>query len=165
MTGTSPVSLVDRIRRHLVGLKMPRALEVLDHTLRRLECGEIGAPEALLGEELTLREGRRVRAALKMSRLLNIKTLTGFDFSFQPSLNRILTLAQLEFIDRHEVVHFIGQPGCGKTHLALALGVEAVKSGLLRHPGRHRQFARQSGAGGYLARTPALPVPAATADR
>jgi DNA replication protein DnaC len=130
----SPAGLVDRIRHHLVGLKMPRALEVLDHILRRLECGEIGAPEALealLGEELTLREGRRVRAALKMGRLLNIKTLTGFDFSFQPSLdrNRILTLAQLEFIDRHEVVHFIGQPGCGKTHLALALGVEAVKAG------------------------------------
>jgi DNA replication protein DnaC len=134
MNGTSPAGLVDRIRHHLVGLKMPRALEVLDHILRRLECGEIGAPEALealLGEELTLREGRRVRAALKMGRLLNIKTLTGFDFSFQPSLdrNRILTLAQLEFIDRHEVVHFIGQPGCGKTHLALALGVEAVKAG------------------------------------
>lgn len=134
MTGTSPAGLVDRIRHHLVGLKMPRALEVLDHILRRLECGEIGAPEALealLGEELTLREGRRVRAALKMGRLLTIKTLTGFDFSFQPSLdrNRILTLAQLEFIDRHEVVHFIGQPGCGKTHLALALGVEAVKAG------------------------------------
>ena len=134
MNGTPPAGLVDRIRHHLVGLKMPRALEVLDHILRRLECGEIGAPEAqeaLLGEELTLREGRRVRAALKMGRLLNIKTLTGFDFSFQPSLdrNRILTLAQLEFIDRHEVVHFIGQPGCGKTHLALALGVEAVKAG------------------------------------
>ena len=31
--------------------------------------------------------------------------------------------------DRHEAVHFLGQPGCGKTHLALALGVEAVKSG------------------------------------
>ena len=134
MNGTPPAGLVDRIRHHLVGLKMPRALEVLDHILRRLECGEIGAPEALealLGEELTLREGRRVRAALKMGRLLTIKTLTSFDFSFQPSLdrNRILTLAQLEFIDRHEVVHFIGQPGCGKTHLALALGVEAVKAG------------------------------------
>jgi DNA replication protein DnaC len=134
MDGVSPAGLVDRIRHHLVGLKMPRALEVLDQILRRLECGEIGAPEALealLGEELTLREGRRIRAALKMGRLLTIKTLTGFDFAFQPSLdrNRILTLAQLDVIDRHEVVHFIGQPGCGKTHLALALGVEAVKAG------------------------------------
>jgi DNA replication protein DnaC len=113
---------------------MPRALEVLDHTMRQLERGEIGALEAidaLLGEELTLREGRRVKAALKMGRLVTIKTLAGFDFAFQPSLdrNRILALAQLEFIDRHEVVHFLGQPGCGKTHLAIALGVEAVKAG------------------------------------
>jgi DNA replication protein DnaC len=133
--GDEPVpSTIDQVRRHLVGLKMPRALEVLDHTMRQLERGEIGALEAidaLLGEELTLREARRVKAALKMGRLVTIKTLAGFDFAFQPSLdrNRILALAQLEFIDRHEVVHFLGQPGCGKTHLAIALGVEAVKAG------------------------------------
>ena len=113
---------------------MPRALEVLEHLLRQLERGEISALEAidsLLAEELSLRESRRVKAALKMGRLLTIKTLAGFDFTFQPSLdrNRILTLAQLDFIDRHEVVHFLGQPGCGKTHLAIALGVEAVKAG------------------------------------
>jgi DNA replication protein DnaC len=129
----SPATL-DRIRRHLVGLSMPRALEVLEHILRRIERGEISALEAidtLLGEELTLREGRRVRSALKMGRLLTIKTLSGFDFAFQPSLDRdrIMALAQLDFVDRHEAVHFLGQPGCGKTHLALALGVEAVKSG------------------------------------
>jgi DNA replication protein DnaC len=129
----SPATL-DRIRRHLVGLNMPRALEVIEHILRRIERGEISALEAidtLLGEELTLREGRRVRSALKMGRLLTIKTLSGFDFSFQPSLDRdrITALAQLDFVERHEAVHFLGQPGCGKTHLALALGVEAVKSG------------------------------------
>ena len=129
----SPATL-DRIRRHLVGLNMPRAFEVIEHILRRIERGEISALEAidtLLGEELTLREGRRVRSALKMGRLINIKTLSGFDFSFQPSLDRdrIMALAQLDFVDRHEAVHFLGQPGCGKTHLALALGVEAVKSG------------------------------------
>jgi DNA replication protein DnaC len=132
-TAASPATL-DRIRRHLVGLNMPRALEVIEHILRRIERGEISALEAidtLPGEELTLREGRRVRSALKMGRLINIKTLSGFDFSFQPSLDRdrIMALAQLDFVDRHEAVHFLGQPGCGKTHLALALGVEAVKSG------------------------------------
>jgi hypothetical protein len=80
---------------------MLRALEILDHTVRRLERGAIEAIDALLGEELTLREGRRVKAALKMGRLLSINTLSGFDFSFQPSLdrNRIFMLAQLEFID------------------------------------------------------------------
>ena len=43
---TAPATL-DRIRRHLVGLKMPRALEVLEHTVRQLERGEISALEAL----------------------------------------------------------------------------------------------------------------------
>jgi hypothetical protein len=38
-----------------------------------------------------------------------VKTLAGFDFSFQPSLDRerILALAQLGFIERNEVVHFL----------------------------------------------------------
>jgi DNA replication protein DnaC len=125
---------LDRIRTSLIGLRMPRALEALDHTVRRIERGELTALEAidgLLAEELSLRENRRVKAALKMGRLLNVKTLAGFDFTFQPSLdrNRILALAELDFIDRHEVVHFLGQPGCGKTHLAIALAVEAVKAG------------------------------------
>jgi DNA replication protein DnaC len=127
-------SASERIRQHLVGLKMPRSLEMLDHVQRQLERGEISpldAIDALLGEELSLREGRRVKTALKMGRLLSIKTLAGFDFSFQPSLdrNRIMAIAQLDFVDRHEVVHFLGQPGCGKTHLAIALAVEAVQAG------------------------------------
>lgn len=133
MSAGAPTTL-ERIRHHLVGLKMPRALEILDQIMRQLERGEISALEAiehLLDEELTLREGRRVKAALKMGRLVNVKTLSSFDFSFQPSLdrNRILALAQLDFIDRNEAIHFLGQPGCGKTHLALALAVEAVKAG------------------------------------
>lgn len=124
----------ERIRRSMVGLRMPRALEVLDRTLAQIDRGEIGAVEAidvLLAEELTVREGRRIKAALKMGRLATIKTLAGFDFTFQPSLDRhrILSLAQLEFMARHEVIHFLGQPGCGKTHLAIALGVEAVRAG------------------------------------
>jgi DNA replication protein DnaC len=43
--------------------------------------------------------------------------------------NRILALAELDFVARKEVVHFLGPPGTGKTHLAIALGVEAVKAG------------------------------------
>jgi DNA replication protein DnaC len=125
--------VLDRIRRTLVGLKMPRALEMLDHSVRRLERGEASALEvidALLAEELTLRESRRIKTALMMARLSIIKTLAGFDFTFQPSLDRdrILTLAELQFIDRNEVVHLLGPPGTGKSHLAVALGIEAVKA-------------------------------------
>ncbi len=125
---------IERIRRHLVGLRMPRALETLDHVVQQLERGQVSAIEAidtLLAEEITIREGRRVKAALQMARLATVKTLSGFDFSFQPSLdrNRIMALAGLDFIDRHEMVHFIGQSGTGKSHLATALGVEAVRAG------------------------------------
>src|SRR3954471_14354466 len=129
-----PEAPIERIRGHLVGLRMPRALETLDHVVQQLEHGQISAIEAievLLAEEITIRESRRIKAALQMARLATVKTLTGFDFSFQPSLdrNRIMTLAGLDFIDRREVVHFIGQSGTGKTHLASALGVEAIRAG------------------------------------
>src|SRR6202047_2822603 len=113
---------------------MPRALEVLDATLRRIEQGEIDGIEAiddLLAEELSLRENRRVKAALRMARLPILKTLAGFDFSFQPSLdrNRIMALAGLAFITRAEVIHLLGPPGTGKSPLATALAVEAVRAG------------------------------------
>jgi DNA replication protein DnaC len=102
--------------------------------VQRLEKGEIGALEAierLLAEEFTLRESRRIGVALSTARLMPPKTLESFDFRFQPSLDRdrILTLAQLDFIGRAEVVHFLGPPGTGKSHLATALGVAAVKAG------------------------------------
>lgn len=125
---------LDRIRGALVGLKMPRALEALDHTMQKLEQGKISGIEALdvlLSEEYATRETRRIDVALKTAKLMPIKTLEGFDFSFQPSLDRerIAALAQLDFIRRAEVVHFLGPPGTGKSHLATALGVAAVKAG------------------------------------
>ena len=105
--------VTERIRQSLVSLHMARALETLDQVLSRLEKGEMTAIEAidaLLAEELTLREGRRIGVGLRTARLTPIKTLESFDFSFQPSLDRhrIMALAQLEFINRAEVLHFLG---------------------------------------------------------
>ena len=125
---------LEDLRRNLVALRMPRALEVLSDLLLRLERGELSTIEAidgLLAEELAVRQGRRIKAAMRMARLSAVKTLASFDFSFQPSLdrNRVMTLAQLDFIDRRDALHLMGPPGTGKTHLALALGLEAVRAG------------------------------------
>lgn len=108
--------LVDNIRASLLGLRMPRALEMLDHTVQRLEKGEIGAIEAidgLLSEEFNCREDRRVGVALTTARLTPPKTLESFDFTFQPSLDRdrIMALAQLDFVTRAEVVQRLARAG------------------------------------------------------
>ena len=114
---------------------MPRALEILDVTMRGIERGEIERPRshrcAAHRGTHRAREPARQDGAHDGPALGTIKTLAGFDFAFQPSLdkNRILALAELQFIDRAEVVHLIGPPGTGKSHLSLALGVEAVKAG------------------------------------
>ena len=123
-----------RVRQHLVQLKLACALEVLDDTMARVEQGTLSVLEAidvLLSDECANRETRRIKAARMTARLTQVKTLESFDFSFQPSLdrNRILTLAQLGFIERHQSIHFLGPPGVGKSHLALALGMEAIKAG------------------------------------
>src|SRR5215472_12394334 len=127
------LSVLERIRRTLVALRMPRALELLDDVVQQLERGQLSALElldTLLAEELSVRESSRIKAALRMGRLTTIKTLSSFDFAFQPSLERerVLALAELQFVDRREAVHFLGPPGTGKSHLALALGVEAIKA-------------------------------------
>jgi DNA replication protein DnaC len=125
---------IEQISRHLVGLKMPRALEVLQSTLAGIEQGDVSvlqAIESLLGEEYSTRESRSIKMALRTARLTTIKTISGYDFSFQPSLdkNRILALAELGFVERRQCVQLLGPPGTGKSHLAIALGVEAVKAG------------------------------------
>ena len=125
---------LDAIETLLVRLKLVRALEVVRDLVRQLEAGELSALELivqLLGEEQAARETRRLKAAYMTARLTQPKTLESFDFSFQPSLDksRVLALAELGFIERAEVVHLLGPPGTGKSHLATALGFEAVKAG------------------------------------
>ena len=132
--GVGAASQLDAIETLLVRLKLVSALEVVRDLVRQLEAGELSALELIvqrLGEEQAARETRRVKAAFMTARLTQLKTLEGFDFSFQPSLdkNRVLAPAQLGLIERAEVVHLLGPPGTGKSHLATALGFEAVKAG------------------------------------
>ncbi|PVE20189.1 AAA family ATPase, partial [Microvirga sp. KLBC 81] len=47
MSLSESISTLERIRLSLVGLRMPRALEVLDQTLRRIETGDFSALDAI----------------------------------------------------------------------------------------------------------------------
>ena len=72
-----------------------------------------------------------MQTAKKMSGLAREKSLEGFDFSFQPGLDRarILELSTLRFLAGRENIIFLGPPGLGKSHLAAALGLKAVEQG------------------------------------
>lgn len=85
----------------------------------------------VLETEVMAKEEKRAATHLKFSGLPVGKTLEGFDFSFQPSINKgqIDTLSTCEFVTRKENVLIFGPPGVGKTHLAAGLGIKAIECG------------------------------------
>ncbi len=86
----------------------------------------------LVDSELAVRRERYLKTRTRLAHLPFHKTLEQFDFSFQPSIDdrQIRELSTLRFAYDASNVIFLGPPGVGKTHLAVALGVEAIRQGL-----------------------------------
>jgi DNA replication protein DnaC len=86
----------------------------------------------LLDDELERRSQTRLARRLTQSGCDSHKTLADFDFSVAPGINRTLIqdLATCTFVARHENVLLCGPTGVGKSHLANALGIEALKRDL-----------------------------------
>ena len=126
--------VMDRLQANLSRLRLPRISQVLEAIVQTGESqgySHLQVLDALLEEEVACKEQRRLDTTLKISGLPFIKTLDDFDFTFQPHLDRRLvnSLFDLTFLSRHENVLFLGPPGVGKTHLAVALAVKACQSG------------------------------------
>ena len=87
--------------------------------------------ELLVCDEHLNRARNRQADLTKRARFPQHKTIEEFNFSWQPNLNRqsIYALGTCEFIRKKENIAFIGLPGTGKTHLAIALGVKSIEQG------------------------------------
>jgi DNA replication protein DnaC len=85
----------------------------------------------LLQGEITFRRDKTVRLSLQFSNLPYQKTLQEFDFSQQPSVDHRLVdeLATGRFLSEGRNLVFLGPPGVGKTHLAIALGIITAQLG------------------------------------
>ncbi|MCF8226246.1 MAG: IS21-like element helper ATPase IstB [Bacteroidales bacterium] len=82
--------------------------------------------------EAAVKRKRRTDYLIKKSRLPKpLKMIAGYDFDFQPRLDRrlVMDLATLEFLARRESVLYIGDVGTGKSHLAQSLGMMACQNG------------------------------------
>ncbi len=122
------------LKHHLKALRLPTmwseserialrcAAENVDHLGYLLQLTEL---------ELLERERKAAERRLKAARFPAIKTLDGFDFSAQPSVNKVLVaeLMRCAYIDARENIILAGNPGTGKSHMATALGVEACARG------------------------------------
>jgi len=83
--------------------------------------------DGLIKAEVTERKVRQVNYQMKIARFPAHRDLTGFDFS-ESAINEplIRSLHRCEFLNEPENIVLVGGPGTGKTHLATAIGVQAI---------------------------------------
>ena len=125
---------LEQARHYLEQLGLAQAAAVLDSRLEAAAQREAPYAELLadlLGAEAAARRARYLTTRTRLAHLPFQRTLAQFDFAFQPSVDerQVRELATMAFVADAANVLLLGPPGVGKTHLAVALGLQAIEQG------------------------------------
>jgi DNA replication protein DnaC len=128
------MELKHQLAGQLRQLRLSGVLETLESRNRQAIDGQWNYVEflsRLLEDEIERRSQKQLTLRLRRATLNTAKTLEGFDFNFNPHINRqqILALAACDFIREKRNALLCGPTGVGKTHLAQALGQEGARQG------------------------------------
>jgi DNA replication protein DnaC len=87
--------------------------------------------ELLVEDELARRADRLYVRRLKQAGIVTVKTLADFEWAFNPKLPKVtlVELASARFVQTHAGVLLTGPPGVGKSHIATAIAVGAIRAG------------------------------------
>lgn len=118
----------------LKSLRLSGMLETLEVRTQQAIAGEWSYAEflsRLLEDEVERRAQKQLALRLRRGVLNTQKTLEGFSFTFNPSVNRqqLLALASCDYLRERRNLLICGPSGVGKSHLAQALGQEACRQG------------------------------------
>jgi DNA replication protein DnaC len=130
----SKATLIEAIKADLGYLKLVRTEEVFAELAEEARTSGADPLEFLakvISAEVDATRARRLSARLRFAHFPFRKTLEEFDFEFQPSIDPkvVYDLAELDFVRDGHPILFLGRPGCGKSHLGIALGIKAVEAG------------------------------------
>jgi len=126
------VSNYNKLLNNLEALKLDKIRNFLPGYLDSVSGKDVPLADALLeltSKELDFQSERASKIQIHVAGFPFEKGIDEFDFDFQPSINKsqILDLATLRFMENKENIMFYGSPGVGKSHLSVALGIEAAK--------------------------------------
>ncbi len=123
-----------QLQKQLREFKLSGMVSNLELRIKQATDEDLGYAEffgMLVEDEVNRRADNRKSKLYRRAHLPFEKGVEDFDFSFQPSIKKqeILELATCRFIEKRANLIFIGQPGTGKTHLSVALALEALGRG------------------------------------